>query len=158
MARGMDPAKVAQWTACLARFQDAGLTVVGFCEKEDVSPPSFYQWRRKLAGETKAGETVHRVGKPKQGKEPAAASRRSKSDSKNRSAFQAVEVVSANAAATIRLPDGVEIELGNDLRAFDLLVGQLLGRLLDGACQLNETAGNETASDGAVGGKEGQRC
>jgi len=129
MARGMDPAKVAQWTARLARFQDAGQTVPKFCEKEGVSPPSFYQWRRKLAAmQQEKGTTGTR------------SSRRSKSDS----AFQEVEVLPATSAVTIRFPGGVEIEMGGDLRALDLL----FGRLLNGAYLLN----------GAASGKEGQPC
>jgi hypothetical protein len=138
MARGMNGAKVAQWTACLARFEEAGLTVARFCEIEGVSTPSFYQWRRKLAGETKTDGTGRRAGKPRQEMEPAGASGGSGNGSRSGPAFQAVEVVPAAAAATIRFPNGVEIELGGDLRAFELLLGQLL--------------------DGAASGEDGRRC
>jgi transposase-like protein len=131
MARGMNPAKVEQWAACLARFQDTGLTVARFCEEEGVSAASFYHWRRELARETKTGGSVRRVGKPRQEKKPAGVSRRLATGLRSGSAFQAVEVVTA-AAATIRFPNGVEIELGSDLRAFELLLGQLLNGAASG--------------------------
>ncbi len=126
MARGSDPAKVAQWKACLAKFQDSGQTVARFCEQEGVSAASFYQWRRKLAGmdqrprDSQAAES-RTLGKPRKG-----------------STFQAVQILPAVSVATIRLPNGIEIELGGDLRAFDLLTRRLL--------------------DGATHGRNGQAC
>ena len=97
-----------------------------FCDKERVSAPSFYQWRRKLAGMDELR------------RESDATQSLALGESKNGSAFQAVEVLPAASAATIRLPNGIEIELGSDLRAFDLLAGRLL--------------------DGSSNGKDGRRC
>lgn len=37
------------WRERLRRFSKSGLSVARFCEREKVSPASFYQWRRKLA-------------------------------------------------------------------------------------------------------------
>ena len=125
MSRRSNPAKVEQWTACLARFQDSGLTVAEFCRKEGVSPASFYQWRRKLPNVTNGGGAVRRMDKLQGEKEPAGAT----SESRIGSAFQSVEVLPVASAATIRIPNGVVIELGSDLRAFDLLAR----RLLDGS-------------------------
>lgn len=36
------------WADRLERFQQAGQSVAQFCQAEDISPASFYQWRRKL--------------------------------------------------------------------------------------------------------------
>ena len=36
------------WRKRLKRFQTASLTVAAFCQSEDVSQASFYNWRRKL--------------------------------------------------------------------------------------------------------------
>ncbi|MEM1228303.1 MAG: hypothetical protein AAGJ40_21645 [Planctomycetota bacterium] len=36
------------WIERLERFKQADQTVAQFCATEDVSVPSFYQWRRKL--------------------------------------------------------------------------------------------------------------
>jgi len=119
-------AKVAQWRACLARFQKSGLTVARFCEKEGVSTPSFYQWRRKLVG----------IDAPRRQSDATQASAPDKP--KNGAAFRALQILPAAAAATIRLPNGIEIELGGDLRAFDLLARRLL--------------------DGSLSEKDGQPC
>jgi transposase len=43
------------WSERLDRFRRANQTVAQFCAAEGVSPPSFYVWRRTLAGE--AGPT-----------------------------------------------------------------------------------------------------
>jgi len=123
MARRSDPAKVAQWAACLARFQDSGMSVAEFCKQEGVSVASFYQWRRKLAERDESGRQVVT---------------QASAQSPIGSGFQAVQVLSAVSAATIRLPNGVEIELGSDLRAFDLLARRLL--------------------DGSQNGKDGRPC
>ena len=106
MPRGSNPIKVQLWTERLERFAQSGQTVVQFCQVERVSQPSFYQWKKKLADH--AGP--------------------SSSDSKaSRSAFRAVEVTSpCQAATTIRLGNGIEIELGDDLRVVQAVVKQLL--------------------------------
>ena len=106
MPRGSNPIKVQQWRERLERFAQSGQTVVQFCQAERVSQPSFYQWKKKLAEQA----------------------RPSSSDSKSsRSAFRTVEVTPpCQAATTIRLGNGVEIELGDDLRIVQAVVQQLL--------------------------------
>jgi hypothetical protein len=106
MPRGSNPIKVQQWAERLERFAQSGQTVVQFCQAERVSQPSFYQWKKKLA---------------EQASPPS-------SDSKaSRSAFRAVEwTPPRQAATTIRLANGVEIELGDDLRVVQAVVKQLL--------------------------------
>lgn len=37
------------WRERLRRYERSGLTVTRFCEREGVSAPSFYQWRKRLA-------------------------------------------------------------------------------------------------------------
>jgi transposase-like protein len=39
----------AAWRERLRRYERSGLTVTRFCEREGVSAPSFYQWRKRLA-------------------------------------------------------------------------------------------------------------
>ena len=106
MPRGSSPIKVQQWRERLERFARSGQTVAQFCQDERVSQPSFYQWKKKLADQA----------------------RPSSSHSKSsRSAFRAVEVTSPSlSATTIRLANGVEIELGGDLRVVQTVVKQLL--------------------------------
>ena len=50
MVRAVSSRKEELWRARLQRFQISGLSVTQFCERERVSQPSFYQWRKRLAG------------------------------------------------------------------------------------------------------------
>src|SRR5574341_491075 len=47
------------WLERLARFPHSGLTPAQFCALEDVSLPSFYAWRRRLAAEALPAATPH---------------------------------------------------------------------------------------------------
>jgi len=100
MPRGSNPIKVQQW------FDQSSQTVAQFCQNEGVSQPSFYQWKKKLADPNRPLSS-HRKSSPP--------------------AFRAVEVVSPSmSATTVRLANGVEIELGGDLRIVQAVVQQLL--------------------------------
>lgn len=48
MGRGIDSTKRELWNERLRRFEGGGLTVAEFCRNEQVSIPSFYQWRKKF--------------------------------------------------------------------------------------------------------------
>jgi len=120
MAGGSSVAKVQQWAGRLERFRNSGQSVTKFCEAEGVSQPSFYQWKKKLAFSTGRAREATPFGKALLGK-----------------AFQAVELKpvtrSTTTTTTIRLPNGVEIELGNDPRVIELVLQQLLRRSADSA-------------------------
>ena len=106
MTRGSSRSKVQQWTERLERFARAGQTVAQFCQDETVSVPSFYQWKKKLAEQD--GQT-------------------SSHPKSSRSAFRAVDVIPpSQSATTVRLANGIEIELGGDLRVVQAVVKQLL--------------------------------
>ena len=49
MFRTVNSTKEDQWRSRLRRFQSSGMTVTQFCQAEQVSAPSFYQWRKRLA-------------------------------------------------------------------------------------------------------------
>ncbi len=49
MPRSSDPARYQLWRQRMGRFERLELTVVEFCRREQVSTPSFYQWRKRLA-------------------------------------------------------------------------------------------------------------
>ncbi len=40
--------KEAYWRLAVDQFQTSGLSVRAFCEREGLSPASFYAWRRSL--------------------------------------------------------------------------------------------------------------
>jgi len=101
MSRGPNPLKLVGWTERLERFDSGEQTVAQFCASEGVSPPSFYQWKKRLR--------VSRAANPRR--------------SNKRPAFKPVELISASISppqrTTIRLTNGVEIELGSDLFVVD---------------------------------------
>ena len=129
MSRGSNPAKVQQWTDRLERYQKSGQTVARFCQKEGISAPSFYQWKKKLAGGPNASRARLIAGSTRQ---PVQPTQRQGESTPTSSGFQSVELLpAASSATTIRLPHGIEIELGSDLRVIDSLVKQLLERSAD---------------------------
>ena len=105
MPRGSKPVKTKLWTERMERFARAGQTVAQFCRDERVSQPSFYHWKKKLANQGQTNSAPPKF-------EPA---------------FQAVEVTANGlAATTIRLANGVQIELGGDLQVVQAVVKQVL--------------------------------
>src|SRR5262245_41188765 len=46
--RRPDPATRHAWQERLQRFRTSGLTVPDFCDREGISPASFYAWKRRL--------------------------------------------------------------------------------------------------------------
>ena len=59
MSRGASAEKRSLWSERLQRFAQTDLSVVEFCRREQVSVPSFYQWRRKL-GDSSNGASACR--------------------------------------------------------------------------------------------------
>ena len=87
--------RVAVWGERLRRYGRSGLTVAEFCQREGISSPSFYQWRRRLF-KTSAGPRARRAVRT-QGRQTAAA-------------FQQV-MWSGSGVVTIAWPNGVRMEL-----------------------------------------------
>lgn len=56
MAGSLDSRKALEWRRRLERFQGAHQSIAGFCRKEGVSAPSFYQWRKRLAQQSRSTE------------------------------------------------------------------------------------------------------
>jgi transposase-like protein len=46
------------WAATIGRHGRSGLSVDAFCRREDVSPSSFYRWRRRLGRGSADGSGV----------------------------------------------------------------------------------------------------
>ena len=49
MSRSVNMSREKLWRLRLRRFQSSGISVTRFCERERVSAPSFYLWRKRLA-------------------------------------------------------------------------------------------------------------
>ena len=130
MSRGSNSTKVEQWSDRLERFANSGQTVTQFCVAEGVSQPSFYQWRKKVGvGSRVRGGTANRSRKSSRAKKPTRGS-------KNASLFKPVQLTPAlglQQSTMIRLADGVEIELGNNLQVVDMVVRCVVEQVLPGA-------------------------
>jgi hypothetical protein len=123
--RGSDPLKVQQWTSRLARFKTSRLSVARFCQDEGVSIPSFYQWKKKLAERHDAGR---RPVAKSQGR-AVAADRETPSQRSGDGSFQTVQLIPSGevaAGVTLRLPGGVQLTLGDNLPAIEMVVEKLL--------------------------------
>lgn len=117
MRRRPDPLKSQQWAERLERFGKSAKTVAQFCQGEGVSSPSFYRWRKRLGGVAKTRGAKRRQRLIKSPGKPSSSP-----------AFKPVDVSSlANSAGvTIRLPDGIVLELGNHLPTIEAVMNQLL--------------------------------
>jgi hypothetical protein len=127
MSRGSNPTKVEQWSDRLKRFESSSETVTQFCLAEGVSQPSFYQWKKKLGtGKQVRGGTANRAKRP---------NRRNR-DEPTFKPIQLTPIAGPPQRTTIRLADGVEIELGNNLQVVDVVVRSVVKQVLsDGAAR-----------------------
>lgn len=112
MVRGSDSAKVVEWRERLERFVKSGMKVKQFCAGEGVSAASFYDWRRKLARPAASID-----GQMDCDLEPSHPS----------GVFTPIVVSPAPALVSIRLPDGVQIDVPSEnLAAVRAVIGELL--------------------------------
>lgn len=93
--REMDGDQEQFWRMALETWQSSGLSVRQFCSDEGLSEPSFYSWRKKLAG----GSVRDAAGTPK----PSAFIEVSMPQRKG----AAVELV-LTSGNTLRIPAGVD--------------------------------------------------
>ena len=121
MQRKSERGKVREWSRRLKRFVKSDQTVAEFCRAESVSEPSFYYWKRKLGVKSKLArrrQDGRQLKSSHQARLPV---------------FKPVHVLSPESmsAMTIRLPDGIVVELGNDIVTIEKVMSQLLGHQPD---------------------------
>ena len=56
MGSSLNSRRASEWQRRMTRFQKAGQSVAEFCRQEGVSAVSFYQWRKRLAGQPRRAE------------------------------------------------------------------------------------------------------
>jgi hypothetical protein len=111
MAGSLDSRKVREWQRRMTRFEEARQPVAEFCRKEGVSAPSFYQWRKRLAGRPRAaaGTNAALVA----------------------AGFRPVRLVGSNgtlvaASVAVQLPGGTQLHIPtSDRRALRLVIDTL---------------------------------
>lgn len=111
-----DPTKLREWNDRFRRFGKSRQTVADFCRAEGVPQPSFYYWKRRLAGGSRQHPSVKR---PRQQSIPRV---------NVPIGFRSVVVTPAVDAASVkvRLPGGAVIEMRDDLAVIEQVVKQLL--------------------------------
>jgi len=67
MAKRSDNDRRRMWQQRLERFQGSGLTVVGFCQRENVSVASFYYWAKRIGTTESDGSPMPRGGRDRSG-------------------------------------------------------------------------------------------
>jgi transposase-like protein len=50
MGRRASGEQEAYWRGVIGRQKQSGLSIAEFCRREQISPASFYNWRRRLRG------------------------------------------------------------------------------------------------------------
>jgi hypothetical protein len=137
MSRGSNPTKAQRWSDRLERFESSGQTIAQFCVVEGVSQSSFYKWKNNLAiGNRLRGGRSNRSGKGNRSEKP-------NRENKNKPAFKPVQLTPTPGhlqSTTIRLTDGVEIELGDNLQVVDIVVRSVVNHVLsNGAARAGGT-------------------
>jgi transposase-like protein len=94
MPRQPDLELARLWADRLRRHQRSALTVVQFCQREDISTAAFYQWRRRLA--ERDTETSAPVATP---------------------LFVPLRLPTISSAVQIELPNGAMVRLPHDADA-----------------------------------------
>jgi hypothetical protein len=124
------------WREAIARQRESCLSVRAFCLREELSEPSFYAWRKRLAaerGSSKAAAAFAAVRVVEDSSQPAAVPENSFAPRAS-----CVEIVLAD-GVRVRVPPGV------DRRALSDILGVLR------EC-------TATSNHGAAGGEESRAC
>jgi len=104
--------KEAYWRDIVKRQGRSGLSVRRFCAEEDISEPSFYGWRKKLAGR---GQEKEKVVTPK-----SRASRTGSVNSSNGQAFIPLAVADAECVLEVIHPLGYRVRITGEVNAKSL--------------------------------------
>lgn len=123
MPCGPRPAKVREWTERMCRFDLSGQTVRQFCQNESISTASFHRWKRILS------DPAHRESSP-----PAATASLPRPSAVSFKQVLLAADPQPTACLTVRLADGVQLDLRSDLPA----VEAVLARILDHAASHDE--------------------
>lgn len=111
---------ISLWLDRLNRFAKSDLTVANFCQREQVSLPSFYQWKRRLSPRVD-------VPRPRRPRRLSQRPEKSISDPAHRQpGFTELVVNPMPSAAHAMLPGGITIALGDQPEMAQLIVDRLL--------------------------------
>ncbi len=109
--------RTAIWQQRLARYLQSNQSVADFCKAEDISAPSFYQWKRRLTAQHDADNSTSEVSSN------GAQFRLRKSSS---TPFTELVVTGQPDTAQAQLPNGVSNSCGRDAAIVPTIVGPLI--------------------------------
>jgi hypothetical protein len=135
MPQGTDPIKLQEWMERIDRFRNSSQSVARFCASEKVSQPSFYHWKKRISTlndrvgrrSTKTTVAVNSAAKTTTAKTTTSSNGRTTRSVSP--AFQPVQIApspSGPQSTMIRLPGGIEIQVGSDPRVVESVVKLLL--------------------------------
>lgn len=123
-----------RWQELLGRFESSGLTVARFCQAEQISVASFYQWRRRFREALPSGAHGSTTTTPRL--LPVVMTGRRSSRALHGDAWPA-------STLDLELPNQIRLRLPRDIEAE--FVGQLLSTCAalathpqDGSCDRSE--------------------
>ena len=122
--------RIQMWLDRLNRFAESQLTAAEFCHREQISLPSFYQWKRRLSP---------RVNRPRQSRNRRSNSRPVRPgtcSADGTEGFTELLVKPISSSAHARLPNGITIALGDQPEVAQLIVDRLLRH--DGTTAINQ--------------------
>jgi len=123
MSRLTQPARIQLWLDRLNRQAASTLTVAEFCQREAVSVPSFYQWKRRLSPRIESATMLHRSRQPQQSLGNPAVAQQSRFTELVLNASPATACVSL---PCVSLPGGITISLGTQAELAAVIVDRLL--------------------------------
>jgi len=110
--------RVRLWLDRLNRQAVSSLTVAEFCQREAVSLPSFYQWKRRLSPRIESGTRRHQSRQPPQSLGNPAVAQQPR--------FTELVLSASPATASVSLPGGITISLGTHPEIAALIMDRLL--------------------------------
>jgi len=122
--------RIQLWLERLNRFAESQQTAAQFCHREQISLPSFYQWKRRLSP---------RVDRPRQTRNRRSNSKSARPETcsaNGTEGFTELLVKPISSSAHARLPNGITIALGDHPEVAQLIVDRLLRH--DGTVSSNQ--------------------
>jgi len=113
MSRFSKPERIELWLDRLNRQASGRESVVAFCQREQISAPSFYSWKRRLSPRVEVPRK-NRTARPDQ---PQLG---------GQSAFAELVIASSAEAAQVQLPGGITITLGTRHDVVAVVVDRLV--------------------------------
>jgi len=118
MSRLSKTERIELWLDRLNRQASGRESVAAFCQREQISAPSYYSWKRRLSPRVEVPRKK-RTAPPDQPSQLAI-------QPVGQSAFAELVVTSSVDAAQVQLPGGVTISLGNRHDIVAVIVDRLV--------------------------------